>query len=118
MPLRARDSVRNHARQGARMTTTARPVAREPQGARASIAAKTLRTDRWWIEPAYTVAGLSAWLLWGIIHTVFIKDYYFAQGAGYHYLTPFFSPCLSNACVPGSAEFGTFMPNVPLLPFA
>jgi hypothetical protein len=100
------------------MTTTARPVARPPQGARAAIAAKTLRTDRWWIEPAYTVAGLSAWLLWGVIHTVFIKDYYFAQGAGYHYLTPFFSPCVSNACVPGSAEFGTFMPNIPLLPFA
>jgi hypothetical protein len=50
---------------------------------------------------------------------VFIRDYYFAQGPGYHYLTPFFSPCLSNACDPAAAEFGTFMPaNVPLIPFA
>jgi hypothetical protein len=99
-------------------TTSAQPTARAPIGARAAIAAKTLRTDRWWIEPAYTVVGLSAWLLWGVIHTVVIRNYYFSEGRGYHYLTPFFSPCLSNACTPGSAEFGTFMPNVPLLPFA
>jgi hypothetical protein len=100
-------------------TTSARPAAaRPPQGARATISAKTLRTDRWWIEPAYTVAGLSAWVIWAVIHTVFIRDYYFAQGAGYHYLTPFFSPCVSNACTAEAAEFGRFMPNIPLLPFA
>ncbi|HEY7223116.1 MAG TPA: hypothetical protein VH561_05820 [Micromonosporaceae bacterium] len=100
-------------------TTSVRPAARPPLGARAAISAKTLRTDRWWIEPAYTVAGLSVWLLWGVIHTIFIRNYYFDEGPGHHYLTPFFSPCLSNACVPGSAEFGTFIPaNVPLVPFA
>jgi hypothetical protein len=100
-------------------TTSATPPTRAILGARAAIAEKTFRTDRWWIEPAYTVVGLSVWLLWGVIHTVFIRDYYFAQGPGYHYLTPFFSPCLSNACDPAAAEFGTFMPaNVPLIPFA
>src|SRR4029077_10716504 len=77
-----------------RMTTTStRPAARGPAApGRATIPAKTLRTDRWWFEPAYTVVGLSAWLIWGLIHTLLIKNFYFAQGAGYHYLTPFFSP--------------------------
>jgi len=101
-------------------TTSAQPApARAPIGARAAISAKTLRTDRWWIEPVYTVVGLSAWLLWGIIHTVFIRNYYFIEGSGFHYLTPFFSPCVSNACVPAAAEFGTFVPaSWPLVPFA
>ena len=101
-------------------TTSAQPApARAPLGARAAISAKTLRTDRWWLEPALTVAGLSAWVVWAVIHTVVIRDFYFAEGAGYHYLTPFFSPCLSNACVDGSAEFGTFLPaGIPLVPFA
>src|SRR5262245_52858166 len=100
-------------------TTSAQRAARTPLGARAAIAAKTLRTDRWWIEPAYTVVGLSVWLLWGFTHTLFIRDYYYDAGPGHHYLTPFFSPCLSNACVEGSAEFGTFLPaSVPLIPFA
>jgi hypothetical protein len=99
------------------MTTTSAPP-RGPLGARAAITAKTLRTDRWWIEPAYTVTGLSVWVLWGLVHTMFIKDFYFAQGPGYHYLTPFFSPCMSNACAAEAAEFGRFLPNIPLVPFA
>jgi hypothetical protein len=97
------------------MTTTAtKPV----RGARAAISAKTLRTDRWWFEPLYTVVGISIWVTWAVIHTVVIKDFYFVQGAGYHYLTPFFSPCLSNACVPEAAEFGRFLPDIPVVPFA
>ena len=98
-------------------TTSAQPAARAPLGARAAIAAKTLRTDRWWIEPVYTVVGLSAWLIWGLVHTLLIRDYYFVQGAGYHYLTPFFSPCVNVSCVPEAAEFGRFMPSW-ALPFA
>jgi hypothetical protein len=99
-------------------TTSAQPAAtRAPRGARAAITAKTLRTDRWWFEPAYTVVGLSAWLIWGLVHTLLIRDFYFAQGAGYHYLTPFFSPCVNVSCVEEAAEFGRFMPSW-ALPFA
>jgi hypothetical protein len=100
-------------------TTSARPAAaRPPQGARAAISAKTLRTDRWWWEPAYTVVGLSAWVIWAVIHTMVIKNYYFAEGPGYHYLTPFFSPCVSTACVPQSAELGRWLPPEWWLPYA
>jgi hypothetical protein len=100
-------------------TTSTRPPAnRRPAAGRAEISARTLRTDRWWFEPAYTVIGLSVWLLWGLVHTLVIKDFYFAQGSGYHYLTPFFSPCVSNACVPDAAEFGRFLPDWWFLPYA
>ena len=49
---------------------------------RAEIPAKTLRTDRWWFKPAYTVVGLSAWLIYGFVH-VLMQKWYFAEGAGY-----------------------------------
>ena len=40
------------------------------------------------------------------------------RGRGYRYLTPFFSPCVINACDAEAAEFGRFMPDVLLLPYA
>ncbi len=93
------------------MTTTAtRP-------ARAAISARTLRTDRWWLSPVLTVAGLSAWLIYGFAH-VLMQRWYFAEGPGFHYLTPFYSPCVNNGCVPASAEFGRFVPDWPLVPYA
>jgi hypothetical protein len=36
---------------------------------RARIAARTLRTDRWWLEPLLTFAGLSAWVLYALVRT-------------------------------------------------
>ena len=36
---------------------------------RASIAARTLRTDRWWVEPAVTFTLLVAWLLYALVRT-------------------------------------------------
>jgi hypothetical protein len=97
------------------MTTTAtRPPTARP---RAAIAAKTLRTDRWWLAPLLTVAGLTLWLAYAVTHT-FLRKWYFAEGPGYHYLTPFFSPCVSTGCNPDAAEFGRFLPNQWFIPFA
>ena len=89
---------------------------------RARIAARTLRTDRWWVEPAVTFTLLVAWLLYALIRTA-SQRYYFVEE--YHYLSPFSSPCLSASCVPAARDFGTwfgeFPPFVPLgllvLPF-
>src|SRR6478672_4290666 len=89
---------------------------------RASIPARTLRTDRWWVEPAVTFTLLVAWLLYALVRTA-SQRYYFVEE--YHYLSPFSSPCLSASCVPESRDFGTwfgeFPPFVPLgllvLPF-
>ena len=36
----------------------------------------------------------------------------------YHYLTPFYSPCISVACGPEEAMFGRFLPGWWFLPFA
>jgi hypothetical protein len=101
------------------MTTTAtRPTgpAEDRLGrARAVIAAKTLRTDRWWFPPLVTFVGLAAWVIYATVR-VFMHKWYFVEQ--YHYLTPFYSPCLTDRCVPGSAEFGTPLPSFWLIPEA
>ena len=45
---------------------------------RASIPARTLRTDRWWVEPAVTFTLLVAWLLYALIRTA-SQRYYFVE---------------------------------------
>ncbi|MDT5031341.1 MAG: hypothetical protein QOC94_1512 [Actinoplanes sp.] len=95
------------------MTTTAtRPDAGR---ARAAIAAKTLRTDRWWIPPLVTFLGLTAWVTYATVRVFMHNHYYIGD---YHYLTPFYSPCITDRCVPGSAEFGTALPKFWLIPEA
>ena len=63
---------------------------------RAAIAAKTLRTDRWWFAPLITVVGLSAWVIYATVRAFMHKWYWVDQ---YHYLTPFYSPCVTERCV-------------------
>jgi hypothetical protein len=99
-------------------TTSARPgVTRPLEAGRAEISAKTLRTDRYWLAPLLTVIGLTAWLVYGVVH-VLMQRWYFAQGPGFHYLTPFYSPCVNVGCDPAAAEFGRFVPDWPLVPYA
>ena len=100
-------------------TTTARPPsagAATPRP-RAAITQKTFRQDRWWLAPLLTVIGLVAWLAYATVR-VFMQSDYFSEGRGYHYLTPFYSPCLSNGCTPAAAEWGRFLPNWPIIPYA
>ena len=82
---------------------------------RAEIAARTLRTDRWWVPPLVTVVGLGLWVLYATVRAFMQKWYFVPQ---YHYLTPFYSPCVSLGCDPASAEFGRFLPDWPILPYA
>ena len=69
-------------------------------GDRAKIETRTLRTDRWWLAPLLTFLGLGAWVTYATVR-VFMQKYYWV--ADYHYLTPFYSPCVSKGCVPESA---------------
>lgn len=96
------------------MTTTGAvpAVTRKP---RAAIAERALRRDRWWLPPALTVAGLTAWLGYAVTRVFLQGDYYVAE---HHYLTPFYSPCTSTGCLPGAAHFGRFTPDHPLVPYA
>ncbi|MFI6871141.1 hypothetical protein [Nocardia sp. NPDC050406] len=77
---------------------------------RAAIAARTLRTDRWWVPPLVTVLGLAAFIIYATIRSFMRDDYWVPD---YHYLTPFYSPCISDSCVAGSSHFGTPVGELP-----
>jgi hypothetical protein len=83
------------------MTTTV------PGAGRAAIAERTLRTDRWWFPPAIQAAGLTAWVAYATFRVFQQSDYFVEK---YNYLTPFYSPCMSEQCVEGSSHFGQFLP--------
>jgi hypothetical protein len=85
---------------------------------RAKIDARTLRGDRWWVAPLVTFLGLSAFVLYGLIRTA-TQKYYFVEGDGYSYLSPFASPCVSASCVEGSSHFGQWFGKFPaMIPLA
>lgn len=77
---------------------------------RAAIAEPTLRTDRWWLPPLGTAAILIFFIVYATIR-IFMADFYWADE--YHYLTPLYSPCISESCVPGSSHFGQPLPEFP-----
>ncbi|AYF74584.1 hypothetical protein D7D52_12730 [Nocardia yunnanensis] len=78
---------------------------------RAAIAARTLRNDRWWLPPLVTVLGLAAFIIYATIRS-FVRTAYWVDS--YHYLTPFYSPCLSASCVEGSSHFGQPIGHLPM----
>jgi hypothetical protein len=82
---------------------------------RARISARTLRSDRYWVYPALTALGLLAWLSYATFRVFMQRDYFVPA---YHYLTPFYSPCVSTGCAPDASEFGQFLPNHWFIPFA
>jgi hypothetical protein len=91
------------------------PVGTNAPG-RAAISERTLRTDRWWQAPALTFALLVIWLAYGVVRLMSQRDYFVDK---YHYLTPFYSPCVTASCVHDSRDFGTWFGHFPpFLPFA
>jgi hypothetical protein len=83
---------------------------------RAPVPARTLRTDRWWLQPLITVTLLSAWVLYALIRTSTQRAYFVEK---YHYLSPFSSPCVSASCNPAARDFGAWFGHFPpLMPFA
>jgi len=93
-------------------TGSATPTEPVPASAgRARIAARTLRTDRWWLPPLLTAAGLLLFLAYGFFR-IFSARWYWVED--YHYLGPFFSPCLADNCVgDSSAGFPQIVPALP-----
>ncbi len=83
---------------------------------RAQLPQRTLRTDKWWLPTLWTNLGLSAFIIYATVRAFMQRDYYVPD---YHYLTPFYSPCVSTGCIPEEAShFGQFLPDLWLLPFA
>jgi hypothetical protein len=70
---------------------------------RADIKARTLRQDRWWLQPLIIAVGFSAFVVYstwaafnhpvvaGTHHRIFFAD---------PYLSPFYSPCFTDGCPP------------------
>ncbi|MFC5673679.1 hypothetical protein [Streptomyces incanus] len=60
---------------------------------RATVAAWTLRKERWWAFPSVTFTVLALFVAYATHAAPANRDYYAAP-----YLSPFYSPCLSTHC--------------------
>ncbi|TDD81025.1 hypothetical protein E1293_19455 [Actinomadura darangshiensis] len=88
-----------------------------PAKSRAQIKERTLRKDNWRLYPLTTFVIFTAWVVYATVRAFWGSAFYVPE---YHYLTPFYSPCLNDICgnVVGqtgqegsAAEFGTFLPE-------
>lgn len=77
---------------------------------RPAIGERTLRTDRWWVSPLVTAVILLFFVVYSTVR-IFMAKWYYVED--FHYLTPLYSPCVSDSCVPGSSHFGTPLPALP-----
>ncbi len=68
---------------------------------RARIPAKTFRQDRWWIVPLATFVVFTAFVIYATWRAFAGEHYYSAP-----YISPLYSPCLTDSCVEGSSDFG------------
>jgi hypothetical protein len=91
-------------------------VTTAPDRTRVAISASTLRKDPWWRAPAITATLLTIWVAYASVHVFLGRWYWVPQ---YHYLTPFYSPCISGSCAAGSSSLGTWFGKVPsIVPYA
>ena len=89
----------------------AEPAPAQP-GGRAAISASTLRTDRWWVQPAITFGVLFAFVIYSTIRAFLNRAYFVPK---YDYISPFYSPCLAANCTPGSNHLGRILPNLGII---
>jgi hypothetical protein len=85
---------------------------------RAHITARTLRTDAWWKSPLIVDLGFAAFVVYATVRA-FLRDNFFVPE--YHYLTPFYSPCLSVNCGEASDFWPQLLPGsgpLSLIPYA
>lgn len=78
-----------------------------PARTRAQVGERTLRKDPWWQRSVVVATLLTVWVAYATVRVFTGHWYYVPQ---YHYLTPFYSPCVNDACGK-AAEFGTFLPK-------
>jgi hypothetical protein len=76
-----------------RGTDAAAPGGGTATSGRAAIAARALRTDRWWVQPLITAVALVAFIVYSTFRA-FQNAHYFAEP----YISPFYSPCLTTGC--------------------
>jgi hypothetical protein len=64
-----------------------------PAPRRATIEQRTLRTDRWWLQPLVTVVVLVLFIAYSSVRAFQNADYYASP-----YISPFYSPCITTRC--------------------
>ena len=64
-----------------------------PEQPRAAIRERTLRQDRWWLQPLIIAIGFTAFVVYST-WAAFADHDFFADP----YLSPFYSPCLTDVC--------------------
>jgi hypothetical protein len=79
-----------------------------PGKGRARIPARTLRNDRYWVYPLMMFAALLVWVVYATVRSMWGSHFWVGQ---YHYLSPFYSPCVSDACPADAADLGRFLPK-------
>ncbi|MHB1444606.1 MAG: hypothetical protein ACYCZV_02960 [Acidimicrobiales bacterium] len=91
------------------------------QAGRGTRPAQNLRVDRWWLQPALTAAGLTAFVIYSTWSTFTPHDYFAGAAVGRDYLSPFFSPCITNRCGAGATwhlvNWWPFSAAILMLPF-
>ncbi|HVC67726.1 MAG TPA: hypothetical protein VND44_09040 [Acidimicrobiales bacterium] len=71
-------------------------------GARGGPDVATLRTDRYWVQPVVTFAVLTSFVAYASWAAFVNKNYYVGAPFNRDLISPFYSPCLTASCVPGS----------------
>ena len=71
-------------------------------GVRGGPSVPTLRNDRWWVQPVITVTVLTLFVAYATWAAFVNKSYYVGAAQGRDLISPFYSPCLTASCVPGS----------------
>jgi hypothetical protein len=85
---------------------------------RAKLSARTLRTDKWWLQPLIAFLALFAFIIYATWRAFEGAHYFLAP-----LISPFYSPCLTTKCVDGSslighwASIGTISPALLILIF-
>ncbi len=73
---------------------------------RAQISAKTLRTDRYWVQPLATFTLFVLFIIYATWRAFENAHYYRTP-----YISPFYSPCLTGKCASGASDFGHWIPG-------
>jgi hypothetical protein len=66
---------------------------------------RTLREDRWQVQPLVTISVLTAFVIY-VTWAAFQNKNYYVGAFPYHrdYLSPLYSPCIAASCVPGATH--------------
>jgi hypothetical protein len=62
----------------------------------------TMRKDGWWVQPLVTATVLIGFVVYSTWAVFVNKNYYVGAAQNRNLISPFYSPCLTASCPPGS----------------